>query len=278
MSQRIVGSNFDTMSRETTSQPAASKALPTDLVPQKSSRSLGIFKEQDYRRCDDQENSRVHRTGFFSPRDKKPNFAIKFALGLDVQTNAKVGKFMSIEDSRQGALVCTDVEVLRQLPGRRGQEGGRVLCEWTEEVEQGVIDNMIVFQKPFPGAARTELESQLQRAVKVSAKGKHVKCKMDLALPLLPAGNRVPRPAEFARRKGRALVEARHVWLMARQWGVLFECATSCWSLWRRRAARSRPPAARSSWPPTYRWRSVRWQDSRSRRTRLWRVSPWQLA
>ena len=29
---------------------------------------------------------------------------------------------------------------------------------------------------------------------------------------------------------------------------------------------------------PTYRWRSVRWQDSRSRRTRLWRVSPWQLA
>ena len=23
---------------------------------------------------------------------------------------------------------------------------------------------------------------------------------------------------------------------------------------------------------PTYRWRSVRWQDSRSRRTRLWRV------
>ena len=38
-----------------------------------------------------------------------------------------------------------------------------------------------------------------------------------------PAGNRVPRPAEFARRRGRALVEARHVWLMARQWGVLFE-------------------------------------------------------
>ena len=41
---------------------------------------------------------------------------------------------------------------------------------WTEEVEQSVIDNMIIFQKPFPGAARTELESQLQRAVKVSAK------------------------------------------------------------------------------------------------------------
>ena len=62
----LSASNFDTMSRETTSQPAASKALPTDLVPQKSSRSLGIFKEQDHRHCDDQDNSRVHRTGLFS--------------------------------------------------------------------------------------------------------------------------------------------------------------------------------------------------------------------
>ena len=72
---------------------------------------------------------------------------------------------------------------------------------WTEEVEQGVIDNMIVFQKPFPGAARTELESQLQRAVKVSAKGKHVKCKMDLERCLFwdPAGNRVPRLTGAAR-------------------------------------------------------------------------------
>ena len=77
----------------------------------------------------------------------------------------------------------------------------------------------------LPGAARTQLESQLQRAVKVSAKGKHVKCKMDLERCLFwdTAGNRAPRPAEFVRRRGRALVEARHVWLMARQWGVLFE-------------------------------------------------------
>ena len=111
----------------------------------------------------------------------------------------------------------------RQLPGRRGQEGGRATPTWS--CGRGVIDNMIVFQKPFPGAARTELESQLQRAVKVSAKGKHVKCKMDLERCLFwdPAGNCAPRPAEFARCKGRALVEARHVWLMARQWGVLFE-------------------------------------------------------
>ena len=136
---------------------------------------------------------------------------MKLALGLDVQTNAKGGKFMSIEDSHQGALVCkVDVGVLWE-PGNFQDDGakrvGADLELWTEEVEQGVIDNMIIFQKPFPGAARTELESQLQRAVKVSAKGKHV----------------VPRPAEFARRRGRALVEARRVWLMARQWGVLFE-------------------------------------------------------
>ena len=47
---------------------------------------------------------------------------MKLALGLDVQTNAKAGKFMSIEDSH------LDVEVLWE-PGRRGQEGGRVLCD-----------------------------------------------------------------------------------------------------------------------------------------------------
>ena len=130
---------------------------------------------------------------------------MKLALGLDVQTNAKGGKFMSIENSHQGALVR---KVARPL---RGQEGGRVLCElWTEGVEQGVIDNMIVFQKLFPRAARTELESQLQRAVKVSAKGKHVKCKMDLE-----------RPAEFARRRGRTCGGPARV--ADGQWGVLFK-------------------------------------------------------
>ena len=159
---------------------------------------------------------------------------MKLALGLDVQTNAKGGKFMSIEDSHQGALVCkADVEVLWE-PGNFQDDGAKRvgvcfasndLELWTDGVEQAVIDDMIIFQKPFPGVTRTELESQLQRAVKVSAKGKHVKCKMDLERCLFwdSAGNRVPRPAEFARRRGRALVEARHVWLMARQWGVLFE-------------------------------------------------------
>ena len=75
---------------------------------------------------------------------------------------------------------------------------------WTDGVEQGVIDNMIIFQKPFPGAARTELEPAAARRQ--------------------PAGNRAPRPAEFARRRGRALV-ARHVWLMGRQCSL--RCATS---------------------------------------------------
>ena len=160
---------------------------------------------------------------------------MKLALGLDVQTNAKGGKFMSIEDSHQGALVCkADVEVLWE-PGNFQDDGAKRvgvcfasntdLGAWTDGVEQAVVDNTVIFQKPFPGVTRAELESQLQRAVKVSAKGKHVKCKMDLERCLFwdSAGNRAPRPAEFARRRGRALVEARHVWLMARQWGVLFE-------------------------------------------------------
>ena len=149
---------------------------------------------------------------------------MKLALGLDVQTNAKGGKFMSIEDSRQGALVCkADVEVLWE-PGNFQDDGAKRvgvcfasntdLELWTDGVEQAVIDDMIIFQKPFPGVTRTELESQLQRAVKVD---------LERCLFWDSAGNRVPRPAEFARRRGRALVEARHVWLMARQWGVLFE-------------------------------------------------------
>ena len=152
---------------------------------------------------------------------------MKLALGLDVQTNAKGGKFMSIEDSHQGALVCkVDVEVLWE-PGNFQDDGAKRvgvcfasntdLELWTEEVEQGVIDNMIVFQKPFPGAARTELESQLQRAVKVSAKGKHVKCNGLGALPLL-GPRRQPRAAHRPRAcGGPARVadgqEVRHVML-----------------------------------------------------------------
>ena len=141
---------------------------------------------------------------------------------------------------------------------------------WTKEVEQGVIDNMIVFQ-PFPGAARTELESHLQRAVKVSAKGKHVKRKMDLERCLFwdPAGNRAPRPAEFARLWRPGTVAD------SQEWSVLFK-VTLCWSPWRLPVlGLQQLVVARKT--PTCR-RSVRWQHSRSRRTRLWRVSPWQLA
>ena len=116
---------------------------------------------------------------------------MKLALGLDVQNNAKGGKLMSIEDSRQGALAwrCSGSPATSRTTGPRGSEcalRNTDLELWTEEVEQGVIDNMIIFQKPFR------------------------------ALPLLT------RPAT-ARCKGRALVEARRVWLMGRQWGVLFE-------------------------------------------------------
>ena len=50
---------------------------------------------------------------------------------------------------------------------------------------------MIVFQKLFPGAARTELESQLQRAVKVSAKGKREAQDGLGALPLLGPGRQL---------------------------------------------------------------------------------------
>ena len=86
---------------------------------------------------------------------------MKLALGLDVRTNAKGG------DSHQGTLMCkVNVEVLWE-PGNFHNNGAKRvgvcfasntdLELWTEEVEQGVID-MIVFEKPFPGASRTELD------------------------------------------------------------------------------------------------------------------------
>ena len=97
MSHRIAGSDFDTMSRET-SQPAASKALPTDLVPQKSSRSLGIFKEQDHRDCDNQEDSRCSSDRTFFLRIKK-GAELRNEACTRAQTNAK-----KIHVHRLGAL------------------------------------------------------------------------------------------------------------------------------------------------------------------------------
>ena len=165
-----MGSNFDTMSRKTTSQSAASKALPTDLVPQKSSRSLGVFKEQDHRTATTKKTRAFIGPDFF-PTDKKkePNFAMKLALGLDVQTNAKGGKFMSIEDSHQGALVCkVDVEVLWE-PGNFQDDGAKRVGVCFASNQPGAVDggggvdNMIIFQKPFPGAARTSLRATPSR-------------------------------------------------------------------------------------------------------------------
>ena len=153
----------------------------------------------------------------FFPTDKKrSNEACTRAGRSDQCQGGKVHVHRGLPSGRAGVQGGRGGAVgARQLPGRRGQDvcfaSNTDLELWTDGVEQGVIDNMIVFQKPFPGAARTELESQLQRAVKVSAKGKHVKCKMDLERCLFwdPAGKRVPRggPARVAdgQAVGRAL-------------------------------------------------------------------------
>ena len=138
---------------------------------------------------------------------------MKLALGLDVQTNAKGGKFMSIEDSRQGALVCkADVEVLWE-PGNFQDDGTKRvgvcfasntdLELWTEEVEQGVIDNMIVFQKPFPGAARTELAAARRQGER-QGQAREVQD----GLGALPSGTR-PATACRAPRSSRAAGAAR---------------------------------------------------------------------
>ena len=165
MSQRIVGSNFDTMSRETTSQPAASKALPTDFVPQKSSRSLGIFKEQDY--CDCDENSHV-RTGFFLRKIKSRTSQWGLHSGWTFRPMPRGGSscHRGLPSGRAGVQGGRGGGVgARQLPGRRAKRVGVCFASntdlelWTEEVEQGVIDNMIVFQKRFPGPPAPSLRA-----------------------------------------------------------------------------------------------------------------------
>ena len=91
-----MGSNFDTMSRETTSHPAALKALPIDFVPQNSSSSLGMFnnyhqhnKASSSFACSDQ--------SFFNREQKRmTSQASMWKLGK-VRSNAKGGKFLCLE-------------------------------------------------------------------------------------------------------------------------------------------------------------------------------------
>ena len=114
---------------------------------------------------------------------------MKLALG-PVQSNAKGGRYVSLEDSEEifYRRNCA-VEILWE-PGNFQDDGAKRLgiCftadpdlrDWVLSVEDTVVDNMIVQQGPFPGASRTELEAQLQSAVKVSPKGQHVKAKINL--------------------------------------------------------------------------------------------------
>ena len=152
---------------------------------------------------------------------------MKLALG-PVQSNAKGGRYVSLEDSEEIFYRNCAVEILWE-PGNFQDDGAKRLgiCsdlrDWVLSVEDTVVDNMIVQQGPFPGASRTELEAQLQSAVKVSPKGQHVKAKINLERCVYwdSNGKPAPQPSEFARRRGRAVIEARQVWLMGRQFGVL---------------------------------------------------------
>jgi hypothetical protein len=61
MSATRVGSKDVRISTETTSQPKASNALPTDLVPQNSSNKRGIFyKACDFRKPDTETLARLY--------------------------------------------------------------------------------------------------------------------------------------------------------------------------------------------------------------------------
>ena len=151
---------------------------------------------------------------------------MKLALG-PVQSNAKGGRYVSLEDSEEifYRRNCA-VEILWE-PGNFQDDGAKRLgiCftadpdlrDWVLSVEDTVVDNMIVQQGPFPGASRTELEAQLQSAVKVSLKGQHVKAKINLERCVYwdSHGKPAPQPSEFARRRDRGaagLADGPPVW------------------------------------------------------------------
>ena len=97
MSHRIVGSNFDTMSRETTSHPAA---RPIDFVPQNSSSSLGMFnnyhQHNKARTGKGAAQAVSHaRTNLFLIGDRTGQ-ASMWKLGK-VRSNAKGCKFLCME-------------------------------------------------------------------------------------------------------------------------------------------------------------------------------------
>ena len=115
----------------------------------------------------------VRRANFFFVRIKKPDLPLrtmKLALG-PVQSNAKGGRYVSLEDSEEifYRRNCA-VEILWE-PGNFQDDGAKRLgiCftadpdlrDWVLSVEDTIVDNMIVQQGPLPGASRTELEAQL---------------------------------------------------------------------------------------------------------------------
>ena len=134
---KSVGRAFEAAGCEVVSLDIVSKFEPTILCD---------IRSWDYTTfAGDQENSHVHRTRLFSYGEKKGaelrNEACTQAGRSDQRQGGKVHVHRGLPSGRAGAQGGRGGAVgARQLPGRRGQDR---------------------LPKAFPGAARTELESQL---------------------------------------------------------------------------------------------------------------------
>ena len=101
---------------------------------------------------------------------------------------------MSIEDSRQGALVCKRCCGSPATSRTTGPKGGVCFASNTD-LELWRHRQHDHLPEALSGGHPHRAKSQLQHAVKVSAKGKHVKCKMDLERCLFIGPGRQPRAA-----------------------------------------------------------------------------------
>ena len=211
MSHRIVGSNFDTMSRETTSHPAASKALPIDFV----SSSFA---------CSDQ-------SFFIGDRKRMTSQASMWKLG-EVRSNAKGGKFLCLEPLFWQSEASLEIpweprafsEGQRPSVSFATDERARLFWERAETdlVEQLAAASERVFDaKLTPEAVR----QRLLPSVRQSRGGDWMlKAKLPAHARFWNAGGTfADRPAELAHCAARVRLRARSLWLMSGMCGLSLE-------------------------------------------------------
>ena len=226
------------MSRETTSHPAASKALPIDFVPQNSSSSLGMFNnyhQHNKARAGKGAGQAVShaRTNLFLSGTEKDSM---WKLG-EVRSNAKGGKFLCLEPLFWQSEASLEIpweprafsEGQRPSVSFATDERARLFWERAETdlVEQLAAASERVFDaKLTPEAVR----QRLLPSVRQSRGGDWMlKAKLPAHARFWNAGGTfADRPAELAHSAARVRLRARSLWLMSGMCGLSLEVTDLC--------------------------------------------------